>query len=196
MPLNEWVKNEAISATKLNETVNAINKNLPINGGPNVLVQANKGGGTSISINGSNAGLSLPVVGEIVTAGPAAEADYTDCRYWIKISENRITSVNKLDTDELDLQALPTEALAAKRIVTAYNLNEYADASHTLAENTRVMIMRLMIDSPQAAGLTPQFRWFVVGGAGGGLPVPQYQYMTMQAVTQNALGADWTRSHL
>lgn len=36
--------------------------------------------------------------------------------------------------------------------------------------------------------------WFTPGG-GGALPVPQYQYMVYQAVSQNQIGADWVRCH-
>lgn len=32
-------------------------------------------------------------------------------------------------------------------------------------------------------------------GAGATLPIPQYQYMVFQAVTQNQMGADWLHAH-
>jgi len=194
MALQDWSKGESITAAKLNEQVRAINQGV-VSGGPDTLIQNLKVGGTNVSSAKKVSGVNAAIIGKIAIAGPDAEADYTDYRYWVQLTENNTIAANQLITDELNLLNVPADLPDGERIVTAYNLSDYAEASHSLTEDTAVMLMRLCIDMPQEAGLTRQWRWFIVGGTGGGLPVPQYQYMTMQAVSQNQLGADWTRAH-
>ena len=63
----------------------------------------------------------------------------------------------------------------------------------TMAIDDEVVIAMRFIDHDANDG-EGETVWVKVG-SGGGLPLPQYQYMVYQAVTQNQVGADWPRAH-
>ncbi|KKN45143.1 hypothetical protein LCGC14_0685960 [marine sediment metagenome] len=82
-------------------------------------------------------------VGKIHNLGPAAEANYTDQRYWVK--EQEITNTGEADTTDLTWGDL-TDGLW----VTATNLAEVISESHDFPENDnyRVIVYKVSDQTP------------------------------------------------
>jgi hypothetical protein len=76
---------------------------------------------------------------KIVAEGPAQEADYTDCRYWVRRVRVKpgTTATAKAETEN---DPTPGDAL----IVTATNKSEEAAGTHTLTADTEVMVLALV----------------------------------------------------
>ena len=100
--------------------------------------------GTALSIAPLVAG-DFFFIGKIHNLGPAAEANYTDQRYWIV--EQEITNTGEADTTNLTWGDL-----AGGLWVTATNLAEVISTSHDFpdAASYRVMVYRMYDQSPVA----------------------------------------------
>ena len=86
-------------------------------------------------------------IGRIHNLGPAAEANYTDQRYWVK--EQKITNSGEADTTDL---TWADETRDDALWVTATNLAEVISESHDFPDNDnyRVMVYRVYDQSPVA----------------------------------------------
>ena len=95
------------------------------------------------------------LLGRVSDAGPSAEADYTDSRYWIELCE--------LSNDDLDAETAKVEITAYSGgdyrygIVTATNLSELEYDTHTLAVDEPVFVFKYLDN-----GAPPTARYFFV----------------------------------
>lgn len=134
--------------------------------------------------------------GLVTDAGPSAEADYTDERYWVKRA--------KIDLDELD-NAETAITFAAKtgvfeETVTATNLTEVITGNHRLPVDTPVILFRFFDDGTKSI---PRYIFWTrrdsnelfpvdvsqTGGSGGNKTTKtSYTYTATDAITAVELG--------
>lgn len=123
---------------------------------------------------------------KIMATGPSAEADYTDQRHWFQ--RVKITTTGGDDTNENVFEVIP-DTDSAYLYATLENLSGIADSSHTIPEDTIVLVMTAYDSNDDAV---PRFftEW-----ANASLPTGQYQYMVYQMTSNNQAGYDFVRLH-
>lgn len=196
--LKEWVTKERDTAEHRNEVIRYVNNNLPISVSEG-LTATTGANGTAMSIDRSPRGRHAITIGKIVAAGPNAEADYTDHRYWVQLLRNKVNAANYKDGQVLDLEAIDPARYNAGRpvIVTAYDALDFEDGAHDKEVDTFVYLAPINIDEPTAADIKTKTRWYILGGAGGGGPegIGTEQFQCHQMLTANTDGWDWLLSH-
>jgi hypothetical protein len=134
-------------------------------------------------------------LGRIVAAGPAAEADFADERYWVQ--EIAIASATGwgeplvgVDMDPITSTDPTTgDAFTLPRIVPVTNVPEQLAHSHAMQANQLVLYFST-IDRKEP---TPNVRYIMaVGGTGG---KGQYQHQGNVMVSDNQAGWDAPRAH-
>lgn len=99
---------------------------------------------------------------KIVTTGPlGTELDYTDCRYWVRLQQNRITNAQFRASDPIDLEDSPVPPF------TAYSLSEEPAQTHSLEADSIVEIVMDFFDQPMPGQsmAKAQPRWIILGGS-------------------------------
>ena len=123
-------------------------------------------------------------VGKIHNLGPAAEANYTDQRYWVK--EQEITNTGEADTTDLTWGDL-TDGLW----VTATNLAEVLSESHFLLDNNsyRVVVFKGKDQTP-----IPRYYFYNLGDYELGATDPHVMSPTPEGTEAPATGT-WLRTN-
>lgn len=186
MPIPEFQPQKPLKATYLNQITQAVNRGLPVYGSNGVLASHLNAGGTAVSLSDPDKMYFTPIIGKIVLAGPAAEADFTDYRYWVHLQKN----VNLSTTNEL-IDTLDVQDRTTTDIVAGFNLSEYTAGTHDLPVDTLVTILPCRFDEGSQAA--PRTRYLIV--TGGSLAQGMYQWQGYVMVSNNQTGWEFDRTH-
>lgn len=145
--LTPWSAGDEITASHLQQPVDALSLLLPATGDDNISLAALPGGLTAKWTGEANQRESW--VGLIASAGPDEESDHTDNRYWVKKAyiDSETTEDEAITHDEDPPPRDPnTEQRVEQFPVTVTNLAEYG--THSLPTNeTRAVKVYAYLDS-------------------------------------------------
>jgi hypothetical protein len=146
-------------------------------------------------------------LGVVEVAGPQAQPDYGDERYWVR--EHAIQGAPS-PWDPVVLRAvadwtvkdprLPENGgggdVTIRPVYTVTNVVEAVDHTHTPKSGTPVLFFGFHdAGTTSGAAPNPQPLARYLMAVGGALPTGQYQEMVYKMVSQNQAGWDMTRAH-
>jgi len=156
MYLPRFQKDQVLTADALNKLVDAIESRMNFSPGEGIELHNTKSG---VTIGLKPSGKRW--IGIVVETGPEEnEDDYTDCRYWVSRARVNNDELNDAFQPVAIVEYAPEHVYS--KVITATNLNELLNNTHTIQIGTPVEIIELT-----DIGNPPTTRYVFYGGGGG-----------------------------